>query len=255
MLPHMANRGLWKFVPSLYNSVSKLDVLGFIQRTTSVAVTKNGEIVFRPLLVNDVLMISEMYEPEVSKVFTPEEGSIVLDVGAYIGYWSLHASKAVGSKGRVIAVEPNPESFSILSMNVKRNSLNNITAVNSAAGATDDDVTFYISSHDPTASTILSTMAESYYRSRRIKVHMITLDSLTQRLGIEKVDWIKIDIEGAELEALRGCKETIKRSANLKIILETDNEKVIHYLRELGLSVAPLNLANYYLAQQLTKEK
>jgi len=242
---------LWKFLSELYYLLGIVGFGGFIRRFKSVAITPEGKIVYRPFLPNDVLMISGMYEPYVNEVFKPEKGTIVLDIGAYIGYYTLRASKATGSRGKVIAIEPNPESFSILRENIKNNKLDNVIILNCAVGQSNGNVDLYISSHDCAASTTSPTMADQYKCKSRIKVHMITIDKLMQRLRIDRMDWMKIDIEGGELDALQGCQKIMKKSKNLKIVIETGSEEALHFLVKLGFSVRPLKGVNYYFASRV----
>jgi hypothetical protein len=74
---------------------------------------------------------------------------------------------------------------------------------------------------------------------QRAKVPVRTIDSLASMLGIANIDWIKIDVEGAEIGVLTGSKNVI-RNHKPKMIIETMNERVVQFLRERGYNVLPV---------------
>ena len=141
------------------------------------------------------------YEP-VSWV-APEPGDVFLDVGAYIGWFAIRAAKAVGPSGKVIAMEPDTHNRGQLEENIALNGLSNCTTVPLAAwfeaaeiGWRADDV--------PVWSKVDRT-------SHGGSVRAVTIDSLASNRGLATVNWIKMDIEGAEVEALQGAEKTLLR--------------------------------------------
>jgi tRNA A58 N-methylase Trm61 len=96
----------------------------------------NGFLMYiRPYLLSDLIISLPNYEPDIQKVFKPKPGEIVIDVGAHIGYYTLKAARAVGTKGKVIAIEPNPENFHLLRNNVILNRFYNVMTLPIAIGA------------------------------------------------------------------------------------------------------------------------
>ena len=126
----------------------------------------------------------------------PDYGSVVLDVGANVGIFTLRASAWVGNKGRVIAVEPLPNNFSLLRKNVLRNTLQNVTLVNKAVS--DAMTPVMIENNRPVTTT---------------------LDELQSELEFSPIDCMKIDIEGYETHALEGAKQVLAMTR--KLVIET----------------------------------
>lgn len=134
----------------------------------------------------------------------PKGGDVVLDVGAGIGDEALVFSRMVGLGGRVVAVEAHPGTFDCLREGVEANGLLNLDAVNVAVS---DSV-----------GTLAMQSGESYLTGKvvgsaggDVLVDAITIPMLLDRLKIEVVDFMKMNIEGAELAALRGCQGSFQR--------------------------------------------
>jgi FkbM family methyltransferase len=128
-----------------------------------------------------------------------EPGATVLDVGANIGYNTVHAARRTGPRGRVIAVEPTPDNLEVLRRNVASSGCTNVqiaaVAAGRAAGARDLFVRGDV-------SAVNSFFAESCYAhvTQVMRVPVVPLDELVD--GGANV--VKIDVEGAELEVLEG---------------------------------------------------
>ena len=186
---------------------------------------------------------NQSHEPIVQKIFQPKPGDVVVDVGAHIGLYTLRAARDVGGDGKVIAVEPDPQSFHILKDNVSLNNLNNVLVVNAALSETSGQKTFYAAT-DPSLSGF---ELQPEARIRKIEtVKIMTLDELLTNLNIEKVDWIKIDVEGAELQVLMGGVRLLENSRKLKIIIESSDNQAMAYLKKLGFKTEHLGEIYYF---------
>jgi len=168
-----------------------------------------------------ILWYSDKYNPEahVRKVFCSliKEGMTVVDAGAFIGYYTLLASKRVGSSGKVLAFEPDPVNFKILSENVQINGIRNVLLFNKALGAEFGKLRFDVYSYDYFGRS----------KTGNVYVDVIPLDF------IEKdVDLVKIDVIGAELEVLRGMEDMLSEG-KVKVICEVYPDE----LKMLGYSV------------------
>ncbi len=141
-----------------------------------------------------------------------QNGSIVLDVGANIGFVSAVFSIA-NPDGQVYAIEPGPQNYQYLSENIRNNSLKNVTPVNVAFS----DVAGYQGFHENSAWGYLdgSLSQESKFGSAKVA----TLDEFVIENRLPSVDLVKIDVEGFEVRVFAGMKETIARF-NPKIIFE-----------------------------------
>lgn len=228
-------RPIWNLLPDLSNF-------------TYTATFGNNRIKFRPLVMHDFLFVlanaNRNHEPIVQKIFQPKPGDVVIDVGAHIGLYTLRAARDVGATGKVIAVEPDPQSFLILKDNIAINHLTNVIAVNAALSDTAGQKTFYAAT-DPSLSGF-ELQAEA--RTREVKtVRTLTLDELLQNCGISHADWLKIDVEGAELKVLQGGKSFLEKTSNLRVIIESSNSQAISYLKKFGFQTKYLGEI-YYLA-------
>ena len=159
------------------------------------------------------LMKSGLYEPE--GLFTVAArlgpGDVFVDVGANCGIYTLFAARAVGPSGLVIAFEPSAREFTRLKANVALNRLANIRLHRAAASDAPGEVPLTIAEPGFAGH---NTMAERFaYALVRVhaveQVPAVTLDEALAHLP--HLAMIKLDIEGAELKALRGAKETLAR--------------------------------------------
>lgn len=140
------------------------------------------------------------------------EGGLVVDCGANIGIYSLISAKYAN---KVIAVEPNPLVYLALQKNVKLNGFSNVRSVNMAVWSSSGKARLYLSSYHEVSTLKYDTMNEYTY-GNSIEIETITLDQLlTQE---PEINLIKIDVEGAEVEALKGASEVLNKTK--RIIVE-----------------------------------
>lgn len=138
-------------------------------------------------------------------------GDIVVDCGAYVGEFTLYAAAAVGSSGAVIAFEPDPCVFRKLEANIKLNSFSNVRALNKGVWSEDGRLKFVGDSVK--GYSFMSAENDE----AAISVPVVSLDNELGRMGVSKVDFIKMDIEGAEVKALEGAREVLRKGASLAI--------------------------------------
>jgi FkbM family methyltransferase len=129
-------------------------------------------------------------------------GSTFVDCGANIGLWTLTASPLVGATGRVFAFEPNPATSDRLAANVSANLLDNVTVIRAAVGARSATAPFRCESSHNNSALCEQTTTDT------ILVPVLTLDEF---IGDQPVHAIKIDVEGYELDVLRGADRVIER--------------------------------------------
>jgi len=139
-------------------------------------------------------------------------GSTVLDIGANIGFYSKILSQTTGQNGHVHCFEPDITNFNHLKNNTKY--LTNITANNLAVSATNDPIKIYLSKE---LNVDHRTYPVDDYHSI-IEIKATSMDSYLE--GGKTVDFIKMDIQGFEIEALKGMKNTIMNSPNIQILME-----------------------------------
>jgi len=157
--------------------------------------------------------------------FTLAPGQVVVDLGANLGVFATRAAKRVGPSGRVIAVEPHPDNFRRLQGNARRNGLSWLECVKEAVGDREGETALFIHERGINHSIVRSS-------GESVTVSLRTVDDLVRELGLARVDFLKIDIEGAVPAALRGASETLRRFQPL-IALERDSDAESEGLEEL----------------------
>ena len=148
------------------------------------------------------------YEPDVRNALMKliREDSVVFDIGANIGYFTIiAASKA--KHGKVHAFEPSTSSFNRLVANVEGNGLKNVKCIRTAIGNVSEPRLLYLSSVENTGMTSL-TKPENYSGDHE-NVQVITLDEYVEIEKVTRLDVVKIDIEGNELNALKGMRKCL----------------------------------------------
>jgi FkbM family methyltransferase len=165
-------------------------------------------------------------EDEIVEHFRPKEGDIVVDVGAHIGRYTIIASKRVGESGNVIAIEAHPGNFEMLNRNVKLNKLTNVTALNYAVYSEESKLKLYVPGEE-SGFTVYNTITTNRAKTdeKFIEVNANTLDYILQQNGISHADinWIKIDVEGAEFEVLKGATNVLSKSKDIALLIEVHN--------------------------------
>ncbi len=163
-----------------------------------------------------------------------KEGSVVVDIGANIGTVCMPVAKHVGVKGKVYAIEAHPKTFSYLQENIKLNKLENISAFNIAIGEKNGLVEF--SDSDLDDINVVSKKIEkengeiNYSQEKKVLVPMMRLDDLLSDL--DKIDVLKIDVEGYEKFILENATETLKKTKVVYAEYYEDNTKNFGYHRE-----------------------
>ena len=139
---------------------------------------------------------------------------IFVDVGTFVDGWhSILASKIVGVKGQVFSFEPMPQYFSRFAENINLNNCLNITAERIALSDNNGTATFHELGSN---SSLLPD--ERMKTTLSITVRTQTLDSYVMGREIKKIDFLKIDVEGAEPLVIKGATETIKNKVNYLLV-------------------------------------
>ncbi len=170
------------------------------------------------------IYIEGVFEPESCNFVRThlQPGMTVFDLGANLGQYTLLGAKCVGESGRVHSFEPSDRMFQELRHNVALNDLDELCVLNNVA-VSDKCGTEKLSVHTPgnevygsLGSSSLKGVGLTGYR----EVETVTLDHYVQEARIDRVDFMKMDIEGAELLALRGGERLLSRPDAPVILLE-----------------------------------
>jgi FkbM family methyltransferase len=192
-------------------------------------------------LVHDVYTSMVAHEDDIVEQFSPKIGDIIIDVGAAFGFYTILASKRVGQQGKVIAIEPQPDNFEMLNRNIKLNKLANVITLNYAVYSKKTTLKLY------STYSIIQERARQNLQDY-IEVSADTLDNLLGHVGINQVNWIKIDVEGAEYEVLRGAKHVLRTNKHISILVE------IHGKDTYGPTIELLRSNNFKIEFEKTYE-
>jgi len=133
-------------------------------------------------------------------------GQIGFDIGAHRGYWSIFYHKRVLPEGIIIALEPYPKNYQKMLQNIAKNNIYNVIPLRLAAWRESALLDFEEVSDLDIKSFIVKTKED-----KKGRILATSVDKLVDSFGLPRLDWIKIDIEGAEVEALRGAMKTLLR--------------------------------------------
>jgi FkbM family methyltransferase len=157
------------------------------------------------------------WEPQQTRLLISRlrPGDTFIDVGAYVGYYTLIAARRVGRTGRVIAFEPAPKNFETLRQNVRLNRLENVTLEQKALADKPGTLRLFLDELYGMNHTITGAGDGRRYRD----VKALALDDYLANADF-RVDLVKIDAEGAEGLILGGMAKTLDRHPDLKLVLE-----------------------------------
>jgi len=175
----------------------------------------NKEFVFTLKFSLDVLyarlLFTRVYEQGTTEFIQQflHQDDVVFDVGANIGYVTLLAATSV-EKGKVFSFEPMPRTFERLTQNVGFNPhLNNITILNRAVSDQNGEVVLNSFENLHHGHSSMSKLDRNDHAESRVA--STTIDSFVAEMNLEKLDFIKIDVEGAEQMAFAGAKNTFAK--------------------------------------------
>lgn len=165
-----------------------------------------------------------------------QEGMTMLDIGAHVGYYSRLASNIIGEKGQIVAFEPHPRNHAFLTRNVgKRDNIRILQValaeeegtaelydylMMSASGSLNYDESLRDTQMAQVSNLDIAPRIDEKFEPQVYTVRTAPVDKLLAEQGITQVDVVKMDIEGAEMGALRGMRETIRNSPNLSLVME-----------------------------------
>jgi FkbM family methyltransferase len=185
------------------------------------------------------------YEPQETQLALRllRPGMTAVDVGANWGYFTLVCAHRVGSNGRVFALEPHPQLVSMLGENVTDNHLSHVEVIRVAAGAAAGTTAFVGFDHHAGNSGV-SRAARGADRVD-FESPVAALDDLLDGRQIDRVDLVKVDIEGAEVAALAGMSRGLARGRYRFVLLECHPQELEHLGSSVAECLAPFVRAGY----------
>ncbi len=189
-------------------------------------------------------------------------GSVVLDIGGHIGTHTLNLSRLVGEKGKVHVFEPQAKMFCELALNMHLNHCQNVVMHHKALGSSEQWIEVFIPKEPWTqqiSHTLINeghgTVTQSIEGSAKDRAQMVRLDSL----NLDDISLIKIDVEGFEMEVIRGGLETICRHHPVMIVEIFQNEELaakIKEIEDLGYIHLALDYDNFlFIPTKMLEEK
>ena len=218
-----------------------------IERLKNEFVIIDGDKIFLDEKDSLLLSINKIYEKNETNFVkdSVNKGDVVIDIGANIGYYTLMFAKLVGDTGKIYSFEPDPRNFLILEKNIQINGYNNVILEKKAVSNKLGKSTLYVNENSAGSS-----MHKPNNVVNQIYVDLITLDNYFEVNAITP-DFIKIDIEGYELNALKGMESILQSSDKTKIMIEynpltkkefnSDPMDNLTFLSELGFKFKDLN--------------
>jgi FkbM family methyltransferase len=147
-------------------------------------------------------------------------GDVFFDIGAHFGYYSAIAAMINNGSGKIFAFEPRPMNAGFFRKHMKINDFKNVTLIEAAVGASDKDVQF--DTGHGSATGYVSNAGD-------LKVKQVSIDRMVKEGSLPSPDFIKIDVEGGEIEVLKGLKDVISRYRP-KLIIATHNPECYQYV-------------------------
>jgi len=170
-------------------------------------------------------------------------GMTVLDIGAHHGLYTLLASKLVGPAGTVVAFEPSPRERKALLQHLKLNRCRNVTVEALALGSEEQEAVLHVvDGHQTGCNSLRPPIVET--GTSPVRVQLVRLGDWLRKRKIDRVDFIKMDVEGGELEVLKGAEQLLERRPRPVIFAEVQDvrtqpwgyraKEIIDHLRERG---------------------
>ncbi len=186
-----------------------------------------------------------IYEPETGEFLRQyvKDGSVFVDAGANNGYFSLLVARLLKGTGKVYSFEPVATTYKRLLQNIELNGFSNIEPYNFALGSYRHDAFINVSD----TNDGFNSLVEIRGSRTRIAVDVIPLDEI---VGNNRVDIIKMDVEGYEREVIKGATNVIRSNENIKVIFEHNpalsrhgNEDEFNLLKRLGFKIYSMDIS------------
>jgi FkbM family methyltransferase len=169
------------------------------------------------------IFLLEVYLLDLYRAKLLRKNDVALDAGADIGEFTVLASKKIGPGGRIIAIEPNPNDYELLQLNIKKNSCANVIPINIGLGGNTGE-------------------RRMEFRERSYSFRVDTLENILEKVGLKKrINFIKMDIEGFETEVLSQGIDIIKNADTIAMELHNTKEEVDRILSKYNFHFTPIS--------------
>jgi FkbM family methyltransferase len=197
------------------------------------------------------------YELPVQKALAQylQPGAVFYDIGANVGFFSIIAAKKIGNKGQVYAFEPVPENVTTIQRNVELNRFTNVTVVDKAVSSSSGQAELLLAHH--IGGAVLATAAMPPDMKGTMFVETVTIDNSLDSIHLKPPTVVKIDVEGAEIDVLRGMMQTIQKFKPVifyevddsdRSIFERKSQELAQFMASLDYRI--IDLENSYLGRE-----
>ncbi|MBU8893921.1 MAG: FkbM family methyltransferase [Bacteroidales bacterium] len=138
--------------------------------------------------------------PEKELFYSVKSGDYIAEMGAYMGHYTIYLSEKIGPKGKVIAIEPMPDNLKILKKNIEKNNLTNVDIVPKGVWKEKNEIIFQRKKGDHQSGSI----ELNYTDKDSLKIPVDSLDNILNEQAVSHVDFMLIQLNGVEVEALEG---------------------------------------------------
>jgi FkbM family methyltransferase len=162
-----------------------------------------GFLPFKPLSAEHAFLLGQDFA-----------GRTVYDIGGWEGVFSMFFARAVGPAGRVVTFEPNPENRETIAENLRINGFSNVTLLPVALGRQPGEATLAVRAHESGTGSLHEGLKSRILKepgTLEVPVSVDTLDRQVEANRLPPPDFVKIDVEGMELDVLAGMEETLRR--------------------------------------------
>lgn len=168
---------------------------------------------------------------------------VCLDIGANIGYYSTLYSKIIGKGGLVLAIEPSPLNFRYLKKNLEFQKFSNSKLYNCACGDKNGTVNFQVDTRTNKCK-VVSKNIKPDSNTEIIAVPLRTINDIVEEIKVNRIDFLKIDVEGYEMKVLEGAwqsirkfKPTIQIELHINRLGESVTKEIINRLKKEGYKI------------------
>lgn len=243
------NKQLLEFIGQTLRPIELRLLIKFLFRITRKNIRLPDGRIYQIDPISDLglkLIKNQAYEPKMAQIIENllEKGDTFIDLGSNEGYFTVLAGKLCGAEGKVFAIEPQKRLWNVIDTNIFLNELTNFHLLPYGIGAKKEELVLQLyPSTNTGASSFSKTLnfkisfswiRKKIYGTQTAKI--LTLDGLSPSLP-QSIKLIKIDIEGFELEALKGASKILKEQLILNFLVETHAEA----LKGMGQSVADID--------------
>ncbi|HEY9769101.1 MAG TPA: FkbM family methyltransferase [Coleofasciculaceae cyanobacterium] len=188
------------------------------------------------------------YEIPIQNIFAQhlQAGDVFYDIGANVGFFSIIAAKLVGNTGKVYAFEPGEGNANSIRHNARLNDFNQIEVIEKAVSNTSGEGQLLLAKYS--GGHALATADAPPDLAGEVTIDLVSIDDLIAQNRITPPNFVKVDVEGAELDVLKGMSETIK-TYQPTIIYEVDDSDRAGYERKYRELADFLESLNYQVTQ------